>query len=472
MLTFAKKNIRLIKNDTIIALATPPGTGAIAIIRLSGNDSIKISNSLFNSLNGKQLINQDTHTINLGYIVDGNTILDKVLVSIFKAPRSYTGENIVEISCHGSVYIQQKIMDLFTRNKCRIADPGEFTLRAFLNGKMDLSQAESVADLISSNSEASHKIAIDHMRGGFSNDIRELREKLLNFASLIELELDFSEEDVEFANMREFEKLVLKIINTLKNLIDSFSLGNVLKEGIPISIVGEPNTGKSTLLNSILNEDKAIVSDIAGTTRDSIEDDTVINGINFRFIDTAGIRDTDDKIESIGIKKTFENIQKSKIVLFVLDSSQINSNNIDLKLNQLKDIIEKYPNKYLLILINKIDLKNPSELFDRLSDFDTISISAKERLNINMVKDKLSSYIKLGQINNSSSVVTNSRHYSILNNALNEIQNVYEGLQNGVSTDLLAVDVRQALYHFGELTGEITNDELLGNIFSKFCIGK
>lgn len=462
----------MVKNDTIIALATPPGTGAIAVIRLSGTDSINISNSLFNSLNGKQLINQDTHTINLGYIVDGDTIIDKVLISVFKAPRSYTGENIVEISCHGSIFIQQKIMDLFTRNKCRIADPGEFTLRAFLNAKMDLSQAESVADLISSNSEASHKIAIDHMRGGFSSDIKELREKLLNFASLIELELDFSEEDVEFANMKEFEKLLLKIIDTLKNLIDSFSLGNVLKEGIPISIVGEPNTGKSTLLNSILNEDKAIVSDIAGTTRDSIEDEIVINGINFRFIDTAGIRDTDDKIESIGIKKTFENIQKSKIVLFVLDSSQINSNNIDLKLNQLNDIIDKYPNKHLLIIINKIDLKNSSELLDKLSDFDNVSISAKDGLNINMVKDKLSSYIKLGKINNSSSVVTNSRHYSVLNNALNEIQNVYEGLQNGVSTDLLAVDVRQALYHFGELTGEITNDELLGNIFSKFCIGK
>ncbi|MCH1547392.1 MAG: tRNA uridine-5-carboxymethylaminomethyl(34) synthesis GTPase MnmE [Flavobacteriaceae bacterium] len=462
----------MVKNDTIIALATPPGTGAIAVIRLSGTDSINISNSLFNSLNGKQLINQDTHTINLGYIVDGDTIIDKVLISVFKAPRSYTGENIVEISCHGSIFIQQKIMDLFTRNKCRIADPGEFTLRAFLNAKMDLSQAESVADLISSNSEASHKIAIDHMRGGFSSDIKELREKLLNFASLIELELDFSEEDVEFANMKEFEKLLLKIIDTLKNLIDSFSLGNVLKEGIPISIVGEPNTGKSTLLNSILNEDKAIVSDIAGTTRDSIEDEIVINGINFRFIDTAGIRDTDDKIESIGIKKTFENIQKSKIVLYVLDSSRINSNNIDLKLNQLKDIIDKHPNKHLLIIINKIDLKNSSELLDKLSDFDNVSISAKDGLNINMVKDKLSSYIKLGKINNSSSVVTNSRHYSVLNNALNEIQNVYEGLQNGVSTDLLAVDVRQALYHFGELTGEITNDELLGNIFSKFCIGK
>lgn len=462
----------MVKNDTIIALATPPGTGAIAVIRLSGTDSINISNSLFNSLNGKQLINQDTHTINLGYIVDGDTIIDKVLISVFKAPRSYTGENIVEISCHGSIFIQQKIMDLFTRNKCRIADPGEFTLRAFLNAKMDLSQAESVADLISSNSEASHKIAIDHMRGGFSSDIKELREKLLNFASLIELELDFSEEDVEFANMKEFEKLLLKIIDTLKNLIDSFSLGNVLKEGIPISIVGEPNTGKSTLLNSILNEDKAIVSDIAGTTRDSIEDEIVINGINFRFIDTAGIRDTDDKIESIGIKKTFENIQKSKIVLYVLDSSRINSNNIDLKLNQLNDIIDKYPNKHLLIIINKIDLKNSSELLDKLSDFDNVSISAKDGLNINMVKDKLSSYIKLGKINNSSSVVTNSRHYSVLNNALNEIQNVYEGLQNGVSTDLLAVDVRQALYHFGELTGEITNDELLGNIFSKFCIGK
>ena len=286
---------------------------------------------------------------------------------------------------------------------------------------------------------------MDHMRGGFSNDIKLLREELLNFASLIELELDFSEEDVEFANMKAFEDLLVKIISTLKNLIDSFSLGNVIKEGIPISIVGEPNTGKSTLLNSILNEEKAIVSDIAGTTRDSIEDEVVINGINFRFIDTAGIRSTDDEIETIGIRKTFENIDK---------------------------IISDYSDKNILLLANKIDLSNISFINDNFSDYDLISISAKDNINIDRVKAKISSYIELGIVNNSSSVITNSRHFSVLNNALTEVQNVYNGMKDGISSDLLAVDVRQALYHFGELTGEITNDELLGNIFSKFCIGK
>ncbi|MDA9356751.1 tRNA uridine-5-carboxymethylaminomethyl(34) synthesis GTPase MnmE [Flavobacteriaceae bacterium] len=462
----------MIKTDTIIALATPPGIGAISVIRLSGKDSITISNKLFKSINNVSLINQNTHTISLGYIIDSNITIDKVLISVFKAPRSYTGENIVEISCHGSVFIQQKIIDLFTSNGCRLADPGEFTLRAFLNGKMDLSQAESVADLISSNSESSHKIAMDHMRGGFSNDIKLLREELLNFASLIELELDFSEEDVEFANMKAFEDLLVKIISTLKNLIDSFSLGNVIKEGIPISIVGEPNTGKSTLLNSILNEDKAIVSDIAGTTRDSIEDEIVINGINFRFIDTAGIRTTEDEIESIGIRKTFENINKSNIVMYVIDSSKVNSSNLDIYKSNIDKIISDYSEKHILLLANKIDLSKISFIEENFSDYNLISISAKENLNIDKVKNKISSFIELGIVNNSSSVVTNSRHFSVLNNALSEVQNVYSGMQDGISSDLLAVDVRQALYHFGELTGEITNDELLGNIFSKFCIGK
>ena len=462
----------MIKTDTIIALATPPGIGAISVIRLSGKDSITISNKLFKSINNVSLINQNTHTISLGYIIDSNITIDKVLISVFKAPRSYTGENIVEISCHGSVFIQQKIIDLFTSNGCRLADPGEFTLRAFLNGKMDLSQAESVADLISSNCESSHKIAMDHMRGGFSNDIKLLREELLNFASLIELELDFSEEDVEFANMKAFEDLLVKIISTLKNLIDSFSLGNVIKEGIPISIVGEPNTGKSTLLNSILNEDKAIVSDIAGTTRDSIEDEIVINGINFRFIDTAGIRTTEDEIESIGIRKTFENINKSNIVMYVIDSSKVNSSNLDIYKSNIDKIISDYSEKHILLLANKIDLSKISFIEENFSDYNLISISAKDNLNIDKVKTKISSFIELGIVNNSSSVVTNSRHFSVLNNALSEVQNVYSGMQDGISSDLLAVDVRQALYHFGELTGEITNDELLGNIFSKFCIGK
>jgi len=462
----------MIKTDTIIALATPPGMGAISVIRLSGKDSIIISNKLFKSLNNTDLINQNTHTISLGYIKDSDVTIDKVLISVFKAPKSYTGENIVEISCHGSVLLQQKIIDLFTVNGCRFADPGEFTLRAFLNGKMDLSQAESVADLIKSTSESSHKIAMDHMRGGFSNNIKLLREELLNFASLIELELDFSEEDVEFANMKAFEDLLVKIISTLKNLIDSFSLGNVIKEGIPISIVGEPNTGKSTLLNSILNEEKAIVSDIAGTTRDSIEDEIVINGINFRFIDTAGIRSTDDKIETIGIRKTFENINKSNIVLYVIDSSKVNDKNLNIYKSNIDKIKSDYSDKNILLLANKIDLSNISFINDNFSDYDLITISAKDNINIDKVKAKISSYIELGIVNNSSSVVTNSRHFSVLNNALTEVQNVYNGMKDGISSDLLAVDVRQALYHFGELTGEITNDELLGNIFSKFCIGK
>ena len=294
--------------DTIVALATASGAGAIAVIRLSGEDSFKIVSKCFKSVSGKQLSKQNTHTLHLGHIVDNTKIIDEVLVSIFKSPNSYTGENVVEVSCHGSTYIQQNIIQLFLKNGCRMAAPGEFTLRAFLNGKLDLSQAEAVADLIASDNEASHQVAMQQMRGGFSNEIANLREQLMNFASLIELELDFAEEDVEFADRTQFKELIERITFVLKRLIDSFAVGNVIKNGIPVAIVGEPNVGKSTLLNALLNEERAIVSDVAGTTRDTIEDEISIGGIGFRFIDTAGIRETKDTVESIGIKKTFENI--------------------------------------------------------------------------------------------------------------------------------------------------------------------
>uniref|UniRef100_UPI00260BEC54 tRNA uridine-5-carboxymethylaminomethyl(34) synthesis GTPase MnmE n=1 Tax=uncultured Eudoraea sp. TaxID=1035614 RepID=UPI00260BEC54 len=313
----------MIKKDTIIALATPPGTGAIAVLRLSGKDAITLIAKLFSSVSNKDLAKVKTHTIHLGYLRDGDTAIDKVLVSIFKGPNSYTGEDVVEISCHGSQYIQQQIIQLFIRNGCRLADPGEFTLRAFLNGKMDLSQAEAVADLIASENEASHKIALQQMRGGFSNEIKLLREELLNFASLIELELDFAEEDVEFADRAEFQNLLNRIEGVLKGLVDSFALGNVIKSGIPIAIVGEPNVGKSTLLNALLKEERAIVSEIAGTTRDSIEDEITIGGIGFRFIDTAGIRETKDKVERIGIERTYEKMEKAEVVLFLITAADV-----------------------------------------------------------------------------------------------------------------------------------------------------
>ncbi|MBT8310191.1 MAG: tRNA uridine-5-carboxymethylaminomethyl(34) synthesis GTPase MnmE, partial [Flavobacteriaceae bacterium] len=307
-------------NDTIIALATPAGSGAIAVIRLSGDSAIKICDANFRSVSGKILAEEDTHTIHLGHIMDGERVIDEVLVSVFKNPQSYTGEDVIEISCHGSPYIQQEVIQLFLRKGCRTANPGEFTLRAFLNGKLDLSQAEAVADLIASDSEASHQIAIQQMRGGFSNEIKMLREELMNFASLIELELDFAEEDVEFANRKQFQDLITRITEVLKRLIDSFAVGNVIKNGIPIAIVGEPNVGKSTLLNALLNEEKAIVSEIAGTTRDAIEDEISIGGINFRFIDTAGIRETKDVVESIGIKRTFEKIEQAQVIIYLFDA--------------------------------------------------------------------------------------------------------------------------------------------------------
>ena len=466
----------MISQETIVALASPSGAGAIAVIRLSGTGALTIAEQVFQSVSEKSLSKQKTHTIHLGHIVDEGKVLDQVLLSIFKNPHSYTGEDVVEISCHGSTYIQQQIIQLLLRKGCRMAQAGEFTLRAFLNGKLDLSQAEAVADLISSDNEASHQIAMQQMRGGFSNEIAKLREELLNFASLIELELDFAEEDVEFADRSQFSELLTRIEFVLKRLIDSFAVGNVIKNGIPVAIVGEPNVGKSTLLNALLNEERAIVSEIAGTTRDTIEDELVIGGIGFRFIDTAGIRETKDVVESIGIKKTFEKIEQAQIVLYLVESRK---SKVESVLPQIEEIKQVHPEKPIIIIFNKIDLLTDieiSEITNVLSTFDfrlsTIFISAKSNIGIDELKNQLLSFVNTGALRNNETIVTNTRHYDSLLKALEEIQKVKFGLQSNLSSDLMAIDIKQALYYFGEITGEVTNDELLGNIFANFCIGK
>ena len=469
----------MLNQETIVALATPSGAGAVAIIRISGIQAISIANEVFRSVRNKDLTKQKTHTIHLGHIVDPSTssgqekTLDQVLVSVFKNPNSYTGEDVVEISCHGSVFIQQQIIQLLLRKGCRMAQPGEFTLRSFLNGKMDLSQAEAVADLINSDNEASHQIAMQQMRGGFSSEIAKLREELLNFASLIELELDFSEEDVEFADRTQFKELLNRIEFVLKRLIDSFAVGNVIKNGIPVAIVGEPNVGKSTLLNALLNEERAIVSNIAGTTRDTIEDELVIDGIGFRFIDTAGIRDTKDVVESIGIQKTFEKIEQAQVVIILPNPSK-GGTSIKQEIEQLKN---KYPQKPFIVVINKVDLLSENELNTITSQLTTdncelLPISAKQNIGIEELKNTLLSFVNTGALRNNETIVTNTRHYDSLLKALEEIQKVRFGLESGLSADLMAIDIRQALYYFGEITGQVTNDELLGNIFANFCIGK
>lgn len=470
----------MIPQETIVALATPSGAGAIAVIRLSGKDAIRIASQVFQSVSGKDLSQQKTHTIHLGHIVDPSTgsgqvgkVIDQVLVSIFKGPNSYTGENVVEISCHGSTFIQQQIIQLLLRKGAKMAQAGEFTLRAFLNGKLDLSQAEAVADLIASDNEASHQIAMQQMRGGFSNEIAKLREELLNFASLIELELDFSEEDVEFADRTAFHELLNRIEFVLKRLIDSFAVGNVIKNGIPVAIVGEPNVGKSTLLNALLNEERAIVSDIAGTTRDTIEDELVIDGIGFRFIDTAGIRDTQDHVESIGIKKTFEKIEQAQVVLFLVDSSDLNATNLEKLKIEIEKIKNKYPQKALTIIGNKAD-KLSDDVKQHIENEipNILFLSAKQKTGVDELKNTLLSFVNTGALRNNETIVTNTRHYDSLLKALEEIQKVKWGLDAGISSDLMAIDIRSALYYFGEITGEVTNDELLGNIFANFCIGK
>ena len=469
-------------NDTIIALATASGVGAIAVIRISGPDAISIVNNCFQSKFGKKdLRTVKSHSIHLGHLVDGDRTVDEVLVSIFKNPNSYTGENVVEVNCHGSVYIQQEIVQLFLRNKVRHAEPGEFTLRAFLNGKMDLSQAEAVADLIASNSAASHQVALQQMRGGFSNEIKDLRQQLLNFASLIELELDFSEEDVNFADRDQFKNLVAKIIRVLKRLIDSFALGNVLKNGIPVAIVGEPNVGKSTLLNALLNEEKAIVSHIAGTTRDAIEDEIALDGVTYRFIDTAGIRETTDVIERIGIQKTHEKIEASQLVLYLIDGSKVGNDSLKSAealtqqvLEELVIIHEMYPKKRILIVLNKIDVLTEGQLEIITGNIDhLLTISAKNNIGIHELVVHLTSLVNTGKLSSNETIVTNSRHYEALNNAFDSILAVQNGIEDSLPSDLFAIDIRECLRHLGAITGEFDVDkDILGNLFANFCIGK
>ena len=457
----------MVNQETIIALATPNGLGAISVIRISGNNSIKIAEKLFKSNKNKLLSNQKSHTVHLGHIMKGNHELDEVLITLFKGPNSYTGEDTIEISCHGSTYIQKEIINLFIDNGIRIANPGEFTLRAFLNGKMDLNQAEAVADLIASENEGSHKLAMQQMKSGFSNDLKKLRAELLHFSSMIELELDFSQEDVEFAERNDFKILTNKIKSELKILIDSFQSGNVLKNGISVAIAGKPNAGKSSLLNTLLNEDKAIVSDIPGTTRDSIEDSLIINGINFRFIDTAGLRETNDVIESKGIEKTKEKIKKAKILLYLFD---INDTNI----NEIKNSVDSFRRDDLSIILvrNKIDLKiNNKNLLNDLKKLELIEISATEKKSVLKLKERLIDEVNL--LNPYTDVIiSNSRHYEALKKALKAIEEVNKGLKENISGDLLSVDIRRSIEFLAEITGEITNDDVLGNIFANFCIGK
>lgn len=462
----------MIYNETIVALATASGTGAIAVIRLSGDKAIEIASSIFHSVSDKKLHLQKSHTVHLGHIKDGSRIIDEVLATVFKGPNSYTGENIVEISCHGSSYIQQEIIQLCVRKGCRMALPGEFTLRAFLNGKMDLSQAEAVADLIASESAASHQLAMQQMRGGFSSEIEQLREELLNFASLIELELDFAEEDVEFADRDAFQELITRITLVLKRLIDSFAIGNVLKQGIPVAIVGEPNVGKSTLLNALLNEERAIVSDIAGTTRDTIEDEITIGGIGFRFIDTAGIRETEDTIEHLGIQKTFQKIEQAQVVIYLFDATKVIDSPAPIR-TEIETIKNKYPLKNLLIVANKIDQLTQEQKQTLKDNFENILLlSAKSEIGLQALEDALLDFINTGALKNNEIIVTNSRHYDALLKALEEVQKIQSGIDNNLSGDLLAIDMRQALYYLGTITGKVSEDDILGNIFANFCIGK
>lgn len=453
---------QVLHSNTIVALSTPAGSGALGVIRLSGPDAIPIIQSVFK---GKDLREQKTHTLHFGLIMDGDAILDEVVVSLFLAPKSYTKENVVEISCHGSDYIIKRIISLLVSKGARPAKPGEFTLQAFLNGAFDLSKAEAVADLIASNSKASHDIAMQQMRGGFSNELQDLREKLVHFASMIELELDFAEEDVEFANRGELKQLVLQINQVINRLITSFELGNVIKNGVPIVIAGKPNVGKSTLLNALLNEERAIVSPIAGTTRDTIEDEINIGGVIFRFIDTAGIRETADLIEAKGVERTLEKMKQAKLIIYMADAEQT--------VEEIEEQVRGLEHQEIpfILLINKSDLLS-DEKRASLSNLQAQFISAKEKLGVEELKENLLNLVNISSLNTNETILTNMRHVEALRHTEEALNRVLENVDNPITSDFLAMDIKQALHYLGEIVGEVTTDDLLDNIFSKFCIGK
>ena len=462
-------------NTTICAISTPAGQGGIAIVRVSGPEAIAVCNKIFRSSSEEKSVDkQSPYTINHGQIVKDNFVLDEVLVSVFHSPHSFTGENVVEISCHGSAYIQQEILKLLLEKGCQLARPGEFTQRAFLNGKMDLSQAEAVADVIASSSAASHRLAMNQMRGGFSKELQHLRSQLLNFVSLIELELDFGEEDVEFADRNQLLMLADDIQVIIARLANSFSVGNVLKNGVPVVIVGETNAGKSTLLNLLLNEDKAIVSEIHGTTRDAIEDVINIKGITFRFIDTAGIRNTSDEVEKMGINKTFRKIDQASIIIWMIDTTHFNK-----EIEYIADkIVPKTRNKKLIIVLNKIDKISQEEQQILEEEFlpdvsaERIYLSAKYKKNTEKLENALLKAANLPDLNSDDVIVTNLRHYDALTKALASVERVRKGLKTNLSGDFIAQDIRECMHYLGEITGEISTDEVLGNIFKNFCIGK
>ena len=457
-------------NDDIIAISSPPGMGAIAIIRISGPKSISKFQPFFKSKNNKKLKNQKSHTLHFGDFRFNDQLIDEVLVSVFEKGKSFTGDESVEITCHGSTYIQKTIVETLLENGIRLAKPGEFTMRAFLNGKLDLTQAEAVSDLIYSDSEAMHKISLNQMRGGFQSELKLLRADLLHFLSMIELELDFSEEDVSFANKKDLIKLVDNVEKKLILLKDSFKFGNAIKNGVPVSIAGKPNAGKSSLLNSLLNEEKAIVSNIPGTTRDAIEDTVFINGIKFRFIDTAGLRETTDEIEIKGIEITKSKILKSSVLIYLFDINDTNESEI------LKDLEEFCKDDLKIILVrNKIDLnakyKINIERFKKYNITSLLEISAIDKESVSIVRKKLSNEFS-SESSNTGLVVTNLRHFNALSESITSIKKVRKAVDNEVPGDLLSIDLKNVIYSVGEITGEISNDEMLGNIFSNFCIGK
>lgn len=457
--------------DTIVAISTARGMAAIAMLRVSGPAAIRVVERFFFTPALKKAdLASSPRTARFGVIaVDGN-VIDEVVVTVFSMPHSYTGENVVEVACHGSLYIQQKILQLFLSAGARAAEPGEFTLRAFLAGRMDLAQAEAVADLIASSSSVSHQVAIKQMRGGFSEKIRLLRQNLIDFASLIELELDFSEEDVEFADRGELVALVDRILAVISQLITSFELGNVIKNGVPVAIVGKPNAGKSTLLNVLLQDERAIVSDIPGTTRDVIEDELVIEGVLFRLIDTAGLRTTNDVIEQIGVNKAYEAMRRSAIVIYLFDAHEYSAADVKEEIGALGGVIGT---SRLLLVANKIDREDLGSLKDELSEFPGILfISAKERLNIGDLRDRLLQVFDSMAEGTGDTIVTNARHAHSLKQSREALEKTKEGIRNGLPGDLLALEIRQALADLGNITGEVTSEDLLGNIFSRFCIGK